>query len=285
MSPDAFNQWLLDPDRRPLVMGVLNVTPDSFSDGNRFSTVAAAQARAEAMIAEGVDLIDIGGESTRPGATRVSAQEQISRIVPVLRACRTLPTVFSVDTTRAEVARAALESGAMLVNDVSAGSEDADMMGLVARNGCPVILMHMQGEPATMQANPHYENVVTEVRDHLIQRAKAFEAAGVARERILLDPGIGFGKTIDHNLTLLRELSTLTTLPYAMLVGVSRKGFIGRLTGRTDPADRVFGTAAAVAWSVSQGAAIVRVHDVAAMADVVAVAGAIVGRKTRPLTP
>lgn len=275
MTPADFHHWLTARARRTLVMGVLNVTPDSFSDGGQFDAVDAAVVHARRMIDDGADLIDIGGESTRPGAARTGVDEQIARVVPVLRACRELPVTFSIDTTRAAVARAAMDAGASVVNDVSAGRDDPDMIGLVARSRCPVILMHMRGQPATMQADPVYDNVTANVAAFLKERARAFEAAGVAPHRILIDPGIGFGKTLDHNLALLRELAALTSTPYLVVVGTSRKGFIGKLLNRPDPADRVFGTAASVAWAVAHGAAIVRVHDVGAMKDVVTLIDAI----------
>ncbi len=275
MTPPDFDRWLADPHRRPLVMGVLNVTPDSFSDGGEFLDAGRARAHAEEMIAGGADLIDIGGESTRPGAARVGAADQIARVVPVLRACRDLGVVFSVDTTRADVAAAALDAGAAVVNDISAGREDPGMIDLVARRRCPVVLMHMQGEPATMQAAPHYGDVVGEVAAFLRDRAAAFEHGGVDMGRIVVDPGIGFGKTVDHNLDLLAATARLAAEGRPVLVGASRKGFIGHLTGKPDPAARVFGTAAAVSWAITQGAAIVRVHDVSEMRDVVAVADAI----------
>lgn len=275
MLPSEFNSWLIDPNRRPLVMGVLNVTPDSFSDGGRFSGVAAAVNRVEQMVAEGADLIDIGGESTRPGAERVPAEEQIHRVAPVLEAARHLPTTFSIDTTRAEVARAALDEGAAIINDVSAGRDDPAIIDLAARLGCPIVLMHMLGEPATMQQNPHYDDVVAEVRAFLAERAKFAEAAGVARDKILVDPGIGFGKTAAHNWQLMAATNQIVADGRPVLMGVSRKKFIGTLTGRDNPADRIFGTAAAVTQSVLAGASIVRVHDVAAMVDVVKVARAL----------
>jgi dihydropteroate synthase len=272
MLPSDFNLWLTDKARRPLVMGVLNVTPDSFSDGGRFAGVDEAVTRAEQMVAEGAELIDIGGESTRPGAERVSADEQIRRVVPVLEACRGLPITFSIDTTRAAVAEAALNAGATIVNDVSAGRDDPAIVSLVARHACPVVLMHMLGQPATMQLNPHYADVVADVRAFLAQRASDFEAAGVKRDNILVDPGIGFGKTAAHNWQLMAGTGQIVADGRPVLMGVSRKKFIGTLTGRDTPADRVFGTAAAVTQSVLAGAAIVRVHDVAAMVDVVKVA-------------
>ena len=283
MLAAEFDQWLTQPDRRPLVMGVLNVTPDSFSDGGRYATVDAAADRAREMVAAGADLIDLGGESTRPGSEPVAAAEQIRRVIPVLHACRDLATTFSIDTMSAEVAAAAIDAGAALVNDVSAGrQDDPAMAALVAARGCPVILMHMLGTVQTMQQDPKYENVVLDVREFLRDAARRFEAAGVRSGRVLVDPGYGFGKNFDHNLTLLRGLGRLVADGRPVLVGVSRKSFIGRLSGRTVPAERMMGTAAAVAWCVTQGAAIVRVHDVAAMLDVVKVAAAL--RDPQPTT-
>lgn len=279
MLPADFDAWLLDPNRRPLLMGVLNVTPDSFSDGGQFDAAHAAVQHARAMIAAGANLIDIGGESTKPGAVRVPADEQIARIAPVLDACRDLATTFSIDTTLAAVAAAALDRGVSVVNDVSAGCDDPAMLPLVAARQCPVILMHMLGQPATMQDDPHYDDVVAEVRGFLAERAAAFEAAGVALHRVLVDPGIGFGKTLEHNLDLLNATDRIAVDGRPVCVGVSRKGFIGRLTGKTAPADRVFGTAAAVSAAILRGASIVRVHDVSEMKDVVAVAAALRDRQ------
>lgn len=278
MTPVEFDAWLLEPRRRPLVMGVLNVTPDSFSDGGQFSNVDAARRQAEAMVAAGADVIDIGGETTKPGSARISAAEQIRRVIPVLDACRSLGTTFSVDTTLSQVAAAALNAGAHIVNDVSAGRDDPHTIRLVADRGCPVCLMHMLGQPATMQINPTYEDVVAEVRAFLSERCRAFVAADVNPGKIIVDPGIGFGKTIEHNLDLLAATRQFVADGRPVLVGVSRKGFIGALTGRSKPDERIFGTSAAVSWAVTQGAAIVRVHDVSEMKEVVAVADAI-GRR------
>jgi dihydropteroate synthase len=281
MSPARFDDWLLDPARRPLVMGVLNVTPDSFSDGGQFLDAAAAVAHAEAMAADGADLIDVGGESTRPGSLPVEEVEQVRRVVPVLRALRDrLPDVaFSIDTTRAAVAAAALDAGASVINDVSAGRDDPAMLPLAARADCPVILMHMQGTPATMQRDPTYSDVTAEVAQFLRGRLAAAVAAGIRDYRVLLDPGIGFGKTVAHNLRLLRETATLAAIGRPLVVGTSRKGFIAKILGEkvpargpghsSDPSGRLFGTAATVAWAVGNGAAIVRVHDVGPMAQVV----------------
>ena len=280
MSPAEFDTWLSDPRRRPpvrpLVMGVLNVTPDSFSDGGRFADPRAAVEHAVAMATEGADLIDVGGESTRPGSLPVPAAEQIGRVVPVLRAVRErLPDVtLSIDTTRSEVAAAALDAGAHVVNDVSAGRDDPEMFRLVADRQAPLVLTHMQGTPAMMQVRPEYQHVLAEVGTFLRERVEAAVSRGVKRNRILVDPGIGFGKTVEHNLTLLRELRHLRGLGRPLVIGTSRKGFIGRVLGDAagsspDSPARLFGTAATVAWAVANGAAVVRVHDVEPMAQVV----------------
>ena len=276
MTETQFDRWLADPHRRPLVMGVLNVTPDSFSDGGRFAQRDAAIAQAEAMAAAGAELIDIGGESTRPGSDPVPSDEQVRRVVPVLQALRgRLPVLFSIDTTRGEVAEAALDAGASIVNDISGGRDDADMLPLVAARRVPVVLMHMQGSPKTMQLDPRYADVVTEVGQFLHQRLAAAVAAGIDARRVLFDPGIGFGKAVEHNLQLLRGTRALSDLGRPLVVGASRKGFIGRITDEPEPRQRLFGTAATVAWAVANGAAVVRVHDVRPMKQVVRMTRAI----------
>jgi dihydropteroate synthase len=227
------------------------------------------------VVDAGADLIDVGGESTRPGAIRVPEEEQLRRVIPVIEQLRDLPIVVSIDTTRAAVARAAVTAGARLVNDVSAGLDDPEMLPTVAALDVPVVLMHMRGEPQTMQSLARYEDVTAEVREHLRQRRDAAAAAGIRAGRVILDPGIGFAKTAEHDLILLRRLSELCELGHPLLLGTSRKKFIGRITGDDVPADRVFGTAATVAWGVANGADIVRVHDVAAMVKVVRVVRAI----------
>lgn len=271
-----FHKWLDTPRRIPLVMGILNVTPDSFSDGGLWTTPPAAADRARQMLAEGAALIDVGGESTRPGSLPVSEQEQIARVVPVIREIVNAgPAIISIDTTRAAVAEAALNAGATLVNDISAGRDDPALLPLVARRGVPVVLMHMQGTPATMQLNPTYSDVTADVQHFLVQRIQAAELAGVEANRIILDPGIGFGKTVEQNLQLLRDLAVLQALGHPLLVGTSRKGFIGHITGETDPQQRVFGTAATTAWAIANGVAILRVHDVEPMTKVVKMIRAI----------
>jgi len=258
---------------RTLVMGILNVTPDSFSDGGRYFDDAAAVRRGLELAADGADLIDIGGESTRPGATDVPPDEQIRRIEPVIRKLRAanLAIPISADTRSAAVAAVALDAGADIINDVSAGTHDPAMLDLAAHRGVPIILMHMRGDPATMQNDPRYGDVVTEVRAELAQRISEALAAGVQAERILLDPGIGFSKTAEHNWELLRRLPELLTLGRPLLVGTSRKRFIRAAVG-DDPRAVEFGTAATVAACAAAGAHIVRVHDVAAARAVVRVA-------------
>jgi dihydropteroate synthase len=263
---------------RAVVVGVLNATPDSFSDGGAHLDPGRAASAAAEMVAAGAGMLDLGAESTRPGATPVPQQEELRRLLPVLRAVRAAVRVpLSVDTTKAAVAEAAIAEGADVVNDVSAGRADPAMFSSCARASVPIVLMHMQGTPATMQAEPRYGDVVGEVASFLSERAEAARAAGIAAEQIVLDPGIGFGKTVDHNCRLLRRLDALVALGYPVLVGVSRKGFIGRLLQGRDVEQRLFGTAAAVALAVAGGAKLVRVHDVAAVHDVVVVTEAVLG--------
>lgn len=278
MTPADFSIWLRNPHRPCLVMGILNVTPDSFSDGGRFIDPHAAADHAFRLCDAGADLIDIGGESTRPGSQRVEPQEQIRRILPVLQALAgRVPAILSVDTTRADVAQAALDHGATLINDISAGLDDPAMFPLVAHARCPIILMHMLGQPATMQQAPHYDNVTADILNHLQARLTIAQAAGIPREHLLLDPGIGFGKTLEHNLQLLRELRQFADLRQPLVVGTSRKRFLATLTGENEASGRLMGTAATVAWSVANQAAIVRVHDVEAMVKVVRTIRAIQG--------
>jgi len=263
---------------RTCVMGVLNITPDSFSDGGTFLDPGVAVEHALRMAAEGADCIDIGGESTRPGAPPVSADEEWERIGPVVKALvGRCPVPLSVDTTKAAVAARALEAGVAIVNDISALRFDPALGAVVAEAGAGLILMHMQGTPRTMQERPAYGDVVAEVRAFLTERLKAATASGIPAEAILLDPGIGFGKTVEHNLTLLRHLPELTTLGRPLLVGPSRKSFIGAVLG-TAVTDRLEGTAAAVALAIAGGAALVRVHDVKVMARVARMCDAILGR-------
>jgi dihydropteroate synthase len=250
--------------RPALVMGIVNVTPDSFSDGGQFHRTEAAVAHAEQLVAEGADLLDIGGESTRPDAAPVDEAEELARVVPVIRelARRNFGPI-SVDTMKPAVARAALEAGAALVNDVAANRADDAMWRIVAESGAGYIAMHMQGEPRTMQLQPGYADVVAEVDAFFGERLERLAAAGVKAEQVALDPGIGFGKTLEHNLQLLGRLDALRNRRRPLLVGISRKSFIGRLTGAS-VADRLPGSLAGACWAVGLGAAIVRTHDVAA---------------------
>lgn len=257
-------------------MGVLNVTPDSFSDGGRIADPKAAEARAQEMIAAGAELIDVGGESTRPGSQPVAADEQICRIFPVVAALgNCVRALISVDTTCAAVAQAALDAGAHLINDISAGRDDPQMLPLLAQRKSPVILMHMQGTPATMQVAPEYRDVTLEVIQFLNERIEACVQCGIERNSILIDPGIGFGKRTRHNLELLRRLGKLRALGRPIVIGTSRKSFIEKITGESLASGRIFGTAATVAWAAANGAAILRVHDVEPMAQVVRMIEAI----------
>ena len=256
-------------------MGILNVTPDSFSDGGKFLDVDRAVARGLEIAKEGAAIIDVGPESTRPGSRPVSAKEQIKRAIPVIGKLFPLINIpISIDTKDYEVAKAAVDAGASIINDITALA-DKRTAKLAAEKKLPVILMHMLGEPKTMQAEPKYDDVVGEVLDFLLERAKAAQKAGIAKDKIFIDPGIGFGKTKEHNLLLLKNIDRFVSSGYRVLLGTSRKKFIGDLTGRENPAERIFGTAATVALAVAAGVSIVRVHDVAAMVDVVKVAKAI----------
>jgi dihydropteroate synthase len=256
-------------------MGILNVTPDSFSDAGEWFGLNAALAHARDMVAEGADLIDVGGESTRPGAEPVSEEEELRRVVPVVEGLAAgLPATLSVDTSKAGVARAALAAGAGFVNDVTALRGDPEMAGVVAETGCECCLMHMLGEPRTMQDDPRYDDVVDDVRAFLEERAAFAVASGIAPARIHVDPGIGFGKTGAHNLELLRRLDEIAAIGFAVVIGASRKSFLGRLTGRADPHDRVAATVATSVLAYERGARVFRVHDVAATADALKVAAA-----------
>lgn len=258
-----------------LVMGILNTTPDSFSDGGQFLDPGAAVEHGLKMADEGAAIIDVGGESTRPGSGSVPPAEQIRRTVPVIGAlAERVDVPISIDTANPEVARAALDAGASILNDITALADER-MAELAVEHQVPAILMHMQKTPGTMQIEPHYDDVVAEVRDFLLVCAEKAHRLGVPKERIIIDPGIGFGKTLEHNLLLMRNLDKLVATGYRVLVGPSRKGFIGKLTGRDKPAERVFGTAAVVACCVAAGVSIVRVHDVPEMLDVVKVTGAL----------
>ena len=252
-----------DLTHRGLIMGVLNVTPDSFSDGGRFLALENAVARAREMEAEGADIIDIGGESTRPGAQAVPAEEELRRVIPVVRAVREQTRcALSVDTMKAAVAAAALEAGADIINDVSGLHADPDMAAVAARTGAGLVLMHMQGTPEHMQREPAYADVIAEIQASLRHSMNAARAAGVALESIALDPGIGFGKTLEHNLAILRDPAAFTLEGRPVLLGVSRKSFIARILGPGDPAARKWPTVALTSLAREKGARILRVHDV-----------------------
>jgi dihydropteroate synthase len=251
-------------------MGIVNVTPDSFSDAGQHFAMEHALAHAEQMVYDGAQILDVGGESTRPGAAEVSVAEEIDRVIPVITALAARGHCVSVDTRKPEVMRAAIKAGASIVNDVMALRE-AHAIDVCAASDVGVVLMHMQGEPRTMQSSPHYENVTAEVTDFLAARASACEAAGIARERIALDPGFGFGKTMDHNITLTRELLTLVSRGFPIVAGWSRKSTLGKLSGRDVPKDRIAASVAAAIYCVERGARIVRVHDVRETVDALTV--------------
>ena len=269
------------PVPTPRVMGIVNVTPDSFSDGGRYLDPEAAVAHGVQLVASGADIIDVGGESTRPGSEAISVEQELARIAPVIeRLAREIDVPISIDTTKAEVAARALDLGARFVNDVSAGTFDAAMLPLVAERGVPFCVMHMQGTPRTMQAAPRYANVVSEVHEFLRERAAACLDAGVDSERIVLDPGIGFGKLVEHNVELLARLGELRSLGLPLLLGVSNKSFLGRLldeepSAPREPTDSTGATAAAVTACVLAGAEFLRVHDVPTMAQAVRIAQAL----------
>ena len=253
-------QLSLDP---PVIVGVLNVTPDSFSDGGRFLVPDAAVEHALQMERDGAGIIEIGGESTRPGSLAEGTDSQIGRIEPVIRLLRKHARIpICVDTTHSSVAQAALDAGACMINDVSAGRADPGMFDLAARRGVPIVLMHMRGEPRTMQDDPRYDDVAAEVLAFLLDRAQAAESAGIARDRIVIDPGIGFGKTLEHNLALLRDLTRFVQSGYPVMLGASRKRFLGEITGEHDPQRRDAATAATTALAVAAGVQLIRVHDV-----------------------
>jgi dihydropteroate synthase len=257
----------------PLVMGIVNVTPDSFSDGGQHLQRDIALAHAQQLIAEGADIIDIGGESTRPGAQPVSVQEELDRVLPVIEGLRGAPVPISIDTCKPEVMQAAIAAGAQMVNDINA-LQDAAAMNVVAAGNVAVCLMHKQGNPQTMQQQPHYQNVVAEVSAFLRERIAAPQAAGIRRDRIVIDPGFGFGKTLAHNLSLLRELKQLTGLGVPLMAGLSRKSMLGAITGQ-DVEHRVHASVAAALLAVQRGTNIVRVHDVRATVDALKVWNAV----------
>lgn len=270
---------------RTWIAGIINVTPDSFSDGNLYLDKDKAIARGLELVSEGSDIIDIGGESTKPGSETISAEEEIRRVIPVISALRQrIDIPISIDTTKSEVAEAALDAGADIINDISSLRFDPRMGPLAAQKDVPVILMHMKGTPKTMQRNPSYENVVLEVMAFLKERLKAAEACGIKKEKLIIDPGIGFGKRLEDNLTLLSNLRALEELNRPIMVGTSRKSFIGKILN-VPPQERLEGTIATAILSIVNGAHILRVHDVALVKKAVLVAEAIMNenRPSRPI--
>jgi len=262
---------------RPLIMGILNITPDSFYPGSRYPDTAGAVEKALEMVGQGADIIDIGGESSRPGAEQITAEEESARVMPVIRALTSKSSVpVSIDTGRAAVARQAVEKGACIVNDISALRFDPDLADVVSSTNVSVVLMHMQGTPETMQSDPHYDNVVDDILAFLNERVRYAVSHGIPEERIIVDPGIGFGKSLDHNLTILRNIGRFHETGCAVLVGASRKSMIGKITG-APVEDRLWGTAAITAHCVLSGVEIHRVHDVASMRQICDVAAAIRG--------
>jgi dihydropteroate synthase len=257
----------------PMLMGILNVTPDSFSDGGHFLTAERAIEHGRKLIEDGAVIVDVGGESTRPGADAVSEEEELRRVLPVVEALAGDGAVVSIDTSKAGVARAAIAAGAAIVNDVSSS---IDMAEVAAETGAGLVIMHMQGTPRTMQSNPDYDDVVAEVRDFLVGRAELAVDRGVDRSQIAIDPGIGFGKTLEHNLELLTHLEVFVKAGYPVLIGTSRKSFLGLLTGETMPERRDLATAATTALAVAAGVFVIRVHNVAVSRPVMQVAGAMV---------
>jgi len=271
-----WKNYSLDFTDKTAVMGILNVTPDSFSDGSLFFDQEIAVRHALQMVEDGADIIDIGGESTRPGADTVTEEEELRRVIPVIEAIAGKVRVpLSIDTYKATVARKAVEAGASIINDISGLRFDPEMASVAAGAGIPVILMHIKGTPRDMQKNPVYTDLIGDILDYLEGSIQIAEAAGVSRTKIIIDPGIGFGKTFDHNLQIIKRLGEFSSLGFPVLMGVSRKAFIGKILGGAGPDERLEGTAAAVAISIMNGADIVRVHDVKEMAKVVRVADAI----------
>lgn len=258
-------------------MGILNATPDSFSDGGHFLDPDRAAEHAAAMIRDGADIIDVGGESSRPGADPVSAEDERRRVVPVIKriTAQHPDTLVSIDTVKASVAAAALEAGAHIVNDISAATQDPDILNVVRDTGAGLVLMHMRGSPRTMQRDPTYADVSADVFGYLNERAEAALVAGIPASAIVLDPGIGFGKTLQHNLQLLHDLPQLVAVGFPVLIGLSRKSFLGTITRRTSPTDRLAGSLAGLAAAIHRGAHILRVHDVAESTDAIRVLQAI----------
>ncbi|MFY7803626.1 MAG: dihydropteroate synthase [Limnoraphis robusta] len=266
--------------KRTYIMGVLNVTPDSFSDGGEFNTLETALIQAQKMVTAGVDIIDIGGQSTRPGSEQISLEEELNRVIPVVKLLRSQPNELaniplSIDTTRAAVAQAAIEAGADLINDISGATFEPEILSVVAKLGVPIVLMHIRGTPKTMQQLTDYQDLIGEILQFFQERIQACKNARIAPDNIILDPGIGFAKTYEQNLEILRQLPQLRSLGFPLLVGPSRKSFIGHILNQSDPQKRVWGTAAACVAAIVGSGDILRVHDVKEMVDVCRVADAI----------
>lgn len=267
---------LFEWGKRTYLMGILNITPDSFSDGGQFFSLDSAIAQALKMVQQGADIIDIGGQSTRPNADEISLDEELSRVIPVVRALRQKSSIpISVDTTRAKVAESAIALGADIVNDISGGMFDQEMFATVARLNVPIILMHIRGNPKTMQNLTNYDDLITEINSFFKERINLALELGIKKEHIIIDLGIGFAKTYEQNLELLRNISTFKELGYPLLIGTSRKSFIGKILNENDPKKRVWGTGATCSYAIAQGADILRVHDVAEMYDIARVTDAI----------
>jgi dihydropteroate synthase len=272
----AFKDFSFDFSKRTFIMGILNVTPDSFSDGGSFMKADAAVEHAISMIEEGADIIDIGGESTRPGSDTIPVSEELERVIPVIEKLSDMSGVpISIDTYKADVAQKAIDAGASIVNDISGLRFDPEMPGVVSGNEVPVVLMHIKGTPKNMQANPIYGNLIEEIIEYLEESMTIAEKEGINEDKIIVDPGIGFGKTFEDNLEIINRLSEFKRLGKPILIGTSRKAFIGKILGDAPVGDRIEGTAAAVAISIMHGANIVRVHDVAEMKRVARVSDAI----------
>ncbi|MDZ8023565.1 MAG: dihydropteroate synthase [Nostoc sp. DedQUE01] len=268
--------------QRTYLMGILNVTPDSFSDGGEFNTASAALVQAQALVAAGADIIDVGGQSTRPGAKQITLEEELDRVLSVLRVLRPEISVpISVDTTRAAVARASVEAGADMINDISGGSFDSEMLPTIASLGVPIILMHIRGTPQTMQQMTDYQDLMAEIFSFLQKQIAAATAVGIDPDKVIIDPGIGFAKNYEQNLEIFQRLRSLLALNCPILVGASRKSFIGRILNQPDPKARVWGTAAACCAAIVNGADILRVHDVQEIRDVSLVADAIFRQTTQ----
>ncbi|MEH1821600.1 MAG: dihydropteroate synthase [Nostoc sp.] len=269
--------------QRTYLMGILNVTPDSFSDGGEFNTTSAALLQAQALVAAGADIIDVGGQSTRPGAKQITLAEELERVLSVLEVLRPEISIpISVDTTRAAVARASVEAGADIINDISGGTFDSEMLPTVAELNVPMILMHIRGTPQTMQQQTDYQDLLGEIYSFLARQIKAATTVGIDLDKIIIDPGIGFAKNYEQNLEIFRGLRSLAVLNCPILVGASRKSFIGRILNQPDPKARVWGTAAACSAAIFNGADILRVHDVQEMRDVSLVADAIFRQAAQP---